>query len=118
MIDLRLGDCLEVMKSIPDGSMDAIITDPPYGTTACKWDSVIDFDLMWEQLNRIIKPNGAIVLFGSEPFSSALRMSNIKSYKYDWVWEKNRATNIFMAKYAPMKKHEIVSIFYKKKTNI
>jgi DNA modification methylase len=85
MIDLRLGDCLEVMKTIPNKSIDAIITDPPYGTTACKWDSVIDFDLMWEQLNRIIKPNGAILLFGSEPFSSALRMSNIKNYKYDWM---------------------------------
>ena len=80
MIDLRLGDCLEAMKTIEDNSIDAIITETtPYGTTACKWDSVIDFDLMWEQLNRIIKPNGAIVLFGSEPFSSALRMSSIKN---------------------------------------
>ena len=76
---LLQGDCIEQMKTIKSGSVDAIITDPPYGTTACKWDSVIDFDLMWEQLNRIIKPNGAIVLFGSEPFSSALRMSNIKT---------------------------------------
>ena len=84
-IDLYKGDCLELMKEIPTGSIDAIITDPPYGTTACKWDSVIDFELMWEQLNRIIKPNGAIVLFGSEPFSSALRMSNIKNYKYDRI---------------------------------
>ena len=74
---LLQGDCIEQMKTIKTGSVDAIITDPPYGTTACKWDSVIDFKLMWEQLNRIIKPNGAIVLFGSEPFSSALRMSNI-----------------------------------------
>ena len=101
---LYKGDCLEVMKSIPSGSIDAIITDPPYGTTACKWDSVIDFELMWEQLNRIIKPNGAIVLFGSEPFSSALRMSNIKNYKYDWVLHKNKGWN-------PMKQHEIISIF-------
>ena len=77
MIQLFKGDCLEVMKQIPDGSVDAIITDPPYGTTACKWDSVIPFDLMWEQLNRIIKPNGDIVLFGSEPFSSLLRVSNL-----------------------------------------
>ena len=109
------GDCLEVMQNIESGSIDAIITDPPYGTTACKWDSIIPFEPMWEQLNRIIKPNGAIVLFGSEPFSSALRMSNIKNYKYDWIWEKNKATNIFMAEYAPMKKHEIISIFYNKK---
>jgi site-specific DNA-methyltransferase (adenine-specific) len=111
MIDLRKGDCLEVMKTIKDNSIDAIITDPPYGTTACKWDSVIDFDLMWEQLNRIIKPNGAIVLFGSEPFSSALRMSNIKNYKYDWVWDKASATNFVHAKNKPMKQHENISIF-------
>ena len=111
---LYKGDCLEVMKGIETGSIDAIITDPPYGTTACKWDSVIDFDLMWEQLNRIIKPNGAIVLFGSEPFSSALRMSNIKNYRYDWVWNKVRGTGFLNANKMPIKKHEIISIFYKK----
>ena len=111
--DMQLfeGDCLEVMKSIPNGSIDAIITDPPYGTTACKWDSVIPFDLMWEQLNRIIKPNGAIVLFGSEPFSSALRMSNIKNYKYDWVWDKVRPFGFLDSKLRPMKKHENIIIF-------
>ena len=98
MIDLRLGDCLEVMKTIPDKSIDAIITDPPYGTTACKWDSVINFDLMWEQLNRIIKPKGVIALFGSEPFSSALRMSNIKNYKYDWIWDKPKGSGFLNAK--------------------
>ena len=114
MIDLRLGDCLEVMKTIKDNSIDAIITDPPYGTTACKWDSVIPFDLMWEQLNRIIKPNGAIVLFGSEPFSSALRMSNIKNYKYDWIWEKSIAGNPMLAKRQPLRVSENVSVFYKK----
>ena len=101
------------MKAIPKGSIDAIITDPPYGTTACKWDSVIDFDLMWEQLNRIIKPNGAIVLFGSEPFSSALRMSNIKNYKYDWIWQKNRGSNFATVKYQPFKEHEMISVFNK-----
>ena len=116
MIDLRLGDCLEVMKTIEDNSIDAIITDPPYGTTACKWDSVIDFDLMWEQLNRIIKPNGAIVLFGSEPFSSALRMSNIKSFKYDWIFHKTLPVGHGYAKYRPMSNHEIISIFGKGKT--
>ena len=114
MTDLRLGDCLEVMKSIPDGSVDAIITDPPYGTTACKWDSVIDFDLMWEQLNRIIKPNGAIVLFGSEPFSSALRMSNIKNYKYDWIWKKNKSTGFLNSKKQPLRSTENIHVFYKK----
>tara|TARA_R110002073_G_scaffold262421_1_gene425485 strand:- start:358 stop:1068 length:711 start_codon:yes stop_codon:yes gene_type:complete len=101
------------MKEIPDGSIDAIITDPPYGTTACKWDSVIDFELMWEQLNRIVKHNGAIVLFGSEPFSSALRMSNIKNYKYDWIWKKNRGSNFATLKYQPFKEHEIISVFNK-----
>ena len=114
MIDLYKGDCLEVMKSIPDKSIDAIITDPPYGTTACKWDSVIDFSLMWEQLNRIIKPNGAIVLFGSEPFSSSLRMSNIKNYKYDWIWNKKKGANPLLSNRMPMKSHEVISVFYKK----
>ena len=114
MINLIKGDCLVEMKNIPDGSIDAIITDPPYGTTACKWDSVIPFDRMWEQLNRIIKPNGAIVLFGSEPFSSALRMSNIKNYKYDWVWDKKLSTGFLNSKRMPLKQHEIISIFYKK----
>lgn len=102
------------MKIIESGSIDAIITDPPYGTTACKWDSVIDFELMWEQLNRIIKDNGAIVLFGSEPFSSALRMSNIKNYKYDWFWKKNRHSNFFNAKTQPKRVIENILIFYKK----
>ena len=114
MIDLRLGDCLEVMKTIKDNSIDAIITDPPYGTTACKWDSVIDFELMWEQLNRIIKPNGAIVLFGSEPFSSALRMSNIKNFKYDWIWDKKVSSGFLNAKKQPLKRIENIIIFYKK----
>tara|TARA_R110001583_G_scaffold103161_1_gene250160 strand:+ start:727 stop:1473 length:747 start_codon:yes stop_codon:yes gene_type:complete len=113
LIKLYKGDCLEIMKEIPDGSIDAIITDPPYGTTACKWDSVIDFELMWEQLNRIVKHNGAIVLFGSEPFSSALRMSNIKNYKYDWIWKKNRGSNFATLKYQPFKEHEIISVFNK-----
>jgi len=113
-IKLYKGDCLEVMKTIQDKSIDAIITDPPYGTTACKWDSVIDFNLMWEQLNRIIKPDGAIVLFGSEPFSSALRMSNIKNYKYDWIWNKKLAGNAINAKIHPLKIHEIISVFNSK----
>tara|TARA_R110000772_G_scaffold190656_1_gene301435 strand:+ start:165 stop:875 length:711 start_codon:yes stop_codon:yes gene_type:complete len=109
-----LGDCLERIKEIESGSVDMILTDPPYGTTACKWDSVIDFELMWEQLNRIIKPNGAIVLFGSEPFSSALRMSNIKNYKYDWIWEKTRPSGHLNAKKRPLKTVENICIFYKK----
>ena len=114
MIKLIKGDCLEKMQEIESGSVDAIITDPPYGTTACKWDSVIPFDKMWEQLDRIIKPNGAIVLFGSEPFSSALRMSNIKNYKYDWIWHKKTSANVAVAKYQPLKTHEIISVFGKR----
>jgi DNA modification methylase len=110
-IDLYKGDCLEVMKQIESGSVDAIITDPPYGTTACKWDSVIDFDLMWEQLNRIIKPNGAIVLFGSQPFTSALIMSNIKNYKYDWIWDKPKGSGFLNAKKRPLRHYETISIF-------
>ncbi len=110
MINLMQGDCLELMKTIPDGSVDMILTDPPYGTTACKWDSVIPFEPMWAQLKRIIKPNGAIVLFGSEPFSSALRMSNIKQYKYDWVWKK-RAVNFLNAKKQPLREVENILVF-------
>ena len=112
-IELIQGDCLEKMKDIPDGIIDLVLTDPPYGTTACKWDSVIPFEPMWEQINSVIKPNGAVVLFGSEPFSSALRMSNIKHYKYDWVWDKKKAGNIFLAKYQPMKIHENIMVFGK-----
>ena len=82
------GDCLEIMKNIEDESIDMILCDLPYGTSACKWDSVIPFEPLWEQYSRIIKPFGAIVLFGSEPFSSALRLSNLDMYKYDWKWEK------------------------------
>lgn len=114
-IQLYNGDCLELMKNIPDGSVDLALTDPPYGTTACKWDSVISFEPMWGQLNRIIKPNGAICLFGSEPFSSALRMSNIKNFKYDWIWEKEQGANFMLCKYQPYKVHEIISVFSKTK---
>jgi len=116
MTNLIHGDCLiEMDKLIEQGiKADAIITDPPYGTTSCKWDSIIPFDEMWERLNKLIKPNGAIVLFGSEPFSSALRISNIKNYKYDWVWKKSRKTGFQMVKYRPMKDYENISVFYKK----
>lgn len=99
------------MNKIPDGSIDLVLTDPPYGTTACKWDSVIPFEPMWEQLHRVAKKNTAIVLFGSEPFSSALRMSNIKRYKYDWVWDKVRPSGFQLARIMPMKRHELVSVF-------
>ena len=104
---LHLGDCLDVMQDIPDGSVDMVMTDPPFGTTACKWDSVIPFEPMWAQLKRIVKPNGAIVLFGSEPFSSALRCSNLDQYKYDWVWMK-RPVNFLNAKKQPLRDRKSV----------
>jgi site-specific DNA-methyltransferase (adenine-specific) len=118
---LRLihADCLEAMAQlVAEGvKVDAIITDPPYGTTACKWDSVIPFDKMWPLLNELIKPKSAIVLFGSEPFSSALRMSNIKNYKYDWIWNKKTAVGFQIAKYRPMQQHESVLVFSKTTPN-
>lgn len=112
MIQLRKGDCLELMRDIPDKSIDAIIADLPYGTTACKWDTIIPFEPLWAQYKRIIKDNGAIVLFGAEPFSSALRMSNLVMYKYDWVWVKNGNSGDFaMAKNKPLSKNELISVF-------
>lgn len=108
---LMKGDCLERMKEIPDGSVDMVLADPPYGTTACKWDVVIPFEPMWAELKRIIKSNGAIVLFGAEPFSSALRMSNIKGFKYDWYLNKNWVTGHLNAKKQPMRKVELAHVF-------
>lgn len=116
-IELWHGDCLELMKQIPDSSIDAIITDPPYGTTACKWDSVIPFEAMWAELKRIIKPNGAIVLFGSQPFTSALIMSNPKMFKYEWIWNKDRSSGSMLAKKRPLKYHENILIFSKISNN-
>lgn len=112
---LYKGDCLEVMdRLIKEGvKVDLILTDPPYGTTNCKWDSVIPFDKMWERVNKLIKPNGAIVLFGNEPFSSNLRISNIKNYKYDWVWNK-RPVNFLNAKRQPLREVENIMIFNSK----
>lgn len=115
MIDLHHGDCLEIMKSIPGKSIDFILTDPPYGTTACKWDVIIPFDKMWEQVNRVVKGNGAIALFGSEPFSSHLRLSNLKMFKYDWVWKKSKASLFQHANNRPLNGHEFVHVFYHKK---
>ena len=108
------GDCLEKMKDIPDKSIDMILCDLPYGTTACKWDVIIPFEPLWEQYERIIKDNGAIVLFGQEPFSSNLRSSNFKLYRYDWIWEKDNHTNFLNIKKQPAKRHELISVFYKK----
>lgn len=113
-VELWQGDCLKEMNKLEDKSVDCIICDLPYGTTACKWDVVIPFDKLWEHYERVIKDNGAIVLFGSEPFSSELRLSNKKLYRYDWVWEKPYKTLYPRASYRPLLGHEIISIFYKK----
>lgn len=112
--NLYNGDCLQVMKNIEDCSIDMILCDLPYGTTACKWDIIIPFNEMWEQINRIIKKNGAVLLFGNNPFSSLLIASNFKHYKYDWVIEKTHATGHLNAKKNPMKAHEYIHVFYKK----
>jgi len=111
-INLMQGDCLERMKDIPDGSVDMVLADPPYGTTQCRWDSVIPFETMWEQLKRATKNNGAIVMTASQPFTSALVMSNVKMFKYQWVWEKNKATGHLNAKKRPLVSHEDVVVFY------
>ena len=111
---IHQGDCLEIMKDIPDGSIDMILCDLPYGTTACKWDTIIPFEPLWAEYERVIKDNGAIVLTASQPFTSALVMSNPKLFKYSIVWEKSSVTNPFMAKKQILKIHEDVCIFYKK----
>ena len=114
---ILLGDCLEVLKTLPDASVDMVLCDPPYGTTACKWDTVIPFEPFWDHLHRVAKPTAALCIFGSEPFSSALRMSNIKEFKYDWIWNKKKAANFIFANKQPLKKTEIVSVFYQKQPN-
>ena len=114
MINLMQGDCLERMKEIPDGSVDMVLTDVPYGTTRNKWDSVIPLEPMWEQLNRIIKPNGAIVMTAMQPFTSVLVCSNLKMFKYQWVWQKEAGTGLLNAKKQPLRDHEDVCVFYSK----
>lgn len=113
-IKLLCGDCLELMNDIEDKSIDCIICDLPYGTTKCKWDVVIPFDKLWEQYNRIIKDNGAIILFGTEPFSSELRLSNKSDYKYDIYWVKEKPTNFMQVKKRVGKLTENICVFYKK----
>lgn len=108
-------ECIQTMKSIDDKSVDLILCDLPYGTTDCSWDNIIPFDLMWEQYNRIIKDNGAIVLFSAQPFTTKLISSNLKNYKYSWYWIKNTCTGFAFAKHQPMRKVEDINVFYKKK---
>jgi len=112
MTNLLHGDCLELMKTIPDNSIDMVLTDPPYGTTACKWDSVVDFELMWKELKRITKDNGAIALFGKQPFTSNLIMSNPKMFKQELIWKKDNFDNPMQAKRRHLNKLENISIFY------
>jgi DNA modification methylase len=113
-IQLYKGDCLEIMKDIPDGSVDMILCDLPYGTTACKWDAIIPFEPLWEQYNRVIKDNGAVVLFGSQPFTSELVHSNLKMFKYEIIWDKVCISNPLLAKKQVLKSHENILVFYKK----
>ena len=108
---LHHGDCLDVLRTLPDASVDAVITDPPYGTTACKWDTVIPFAPMWEGIKRVLKPRGACVLFSSQPFTSALVMSNPKWFKYEWVWEKTIAGDFLNGNNKPLKAHENILCF-------
>ncbi len=114
--EILLGDCLELMNDIPNGNIDMILADLPYGTTACKWDTIIPFEPLWEQYKRIIKPNGAIVLTASQPFTSVLVMSNLKMFRYELIWDKLKGRQPFLAKIRPMKSHENILVFSKNKT--
>jgi DNA modification methylase len=114
-VRLILGDCLEAMRALPDGSVDAVIADPPYGTTACKWDAVIPFAPMWEQLRRVAKPNAAIVLFAAQPFTSALVMSNPREFRYEWVWHKSHPAGFLLSKHRPLAQHESLVVFSQRK---
>jgi site-specific DNA-methyltransferase (adenine-specific) len=116
MIDLIHGDCLDSIRLIPDGSVDMVLTDPPYGATQCKWDSVVPFEPMWEQLKRITKKNGAIVLTANQPFASALVMSNPSMFAYQWIWIKTKITGVLNAKKMPVRKHEHVLVFCDRKS--
>jgi site-specific DNA-methyltransferase (adenine-specific) len=115
-VDLMLGDCLEGMGEIEDGSVDMVLCDPPYGTTACKWDAVIPFEPMWAHVKRVLKKNGAAVFTAAQPFSSALVMSNVEMFAYEWVWVKSKITGVLNAKKMPVRKHEQVLVFCDSKT--
>ena len=118
MIKLKCGDCLELMKNIPNKSIDMILCDLPYGTTQNKWDTVIPLNDLWNQYKRIIKDNGAIVLFSQPPFDKILACSNLKMFRYEWIWQKENSTGFLNAKKMPLKIHENILVFYKKITNI
>lgn len=113
---LQCGDCIELMKDLPEKDVDLVLIDPPYGVTACKWDSVIPLPELWERINRVLKPDGTVCIFGTEPFASTVRMSNVKRYKYDWVWYKNRGTGYLNAKHRPLMATENIMVFSYGKT--
>ena len=113
-LELLHGDCLKLMKAIPAGSVDLILCDPPYGTTDCSWDSILPFDQLWAEYNRVLKPDGAAVLFAAQPFTTQLIQSNRKAFRYCWYWLKNQPTGFTFAKYQPMRKIEDVCVFYRK----
>ena len=108
------GDCMKLMKEIPDGSVDLVLCDPPYGTTACSWDSVLPFEQLWAEYNRLLKPDGAAVLFSAQPFTTQLISSNQRNFRYCWYWLKNQATGFTFAKYQPMRRVEDICVFYRK----
>ena len=110
--EVHQGDCLEILKQVPDGSVDMVLCDLPYGTTRCKWDTIIPFEPLWDEYRRVAKKNAAIVLTAAQPFTSVLIASNLKEFKYNWVWEKSKATGYLNAKKMPMRAHEDVCVFY------
>ena len=114
IITLHHGDCLEIMKDIPDNSIDMVLCDLPYGTTDCRWDSIIPFDELWNQYNRVSKENAAVVLFAAQPFTTKLIQSNLKHYRYNWYWKKNNVTGFSYARYQPMRCIEDICVFYRK----
>ena len=115
MVDLHLGDCLEILPTLEDNSVNLVLVDLPYGTTACKWDSIIPLDDLWKQYNRICKESGAMVFTAAQPFTTILAASNIQNFKYEWIWEKPQGTNPMNAKVMPLKSHENILVFYRKK---
>ena len=115
MVDLRLGDCLDILPTLSDNSFDMVMVDLPYGTTACKWDSIISLDFLWEQYNRICKDDAAMVFTAAQPFTTTLASSNIDNFRYEWIWEKPQGTNPMNAKVMPLKSHENILVFYRSK---
>ena len=115
MVNLHLGDCLDILPTLADNSVDMVLVDLPYGTTACKWDSIIPLDKLWEQYNRICKEDGAMVFTAAQPFTTILATSNLDNFRYEWIWEKPQGTNPMNVKVMPLKSHENILVFYRKK---